>query len=315
MDWFRFYTEAVKDRKLRRLPAEQRWLWIAVLCCASDSPQRGSLLLAEGAAVTIDDLSDIAAIPRDAVERGVAAFQQLDMLYLDENHVYIVTNWHKRQFSSDGSTERVRAHRERSRNVSPLLQGSFGNVSETPQKTEADTEAEYDPLLVINGEDSPNGSSREGAASAKDDTPQLAQAVAHAAHLTAYDPEALQTLITRFRAHGRPWLLDEATAAAAWIANPEKNKLHRRMNLDFLRNWYKKAAEGYRHEGQHDSPTPPTGQRRNTKRSATARPSGQRGSAPEPGSHEYWAQVRADQARQKTSSATDGRTDDRSTSA
>lgn len=92
MKWFRLYNETIHDRKLRRLPPAQRWLWIAILCAASDSPDRGRLLLSDGEPVTVDDLADMAALPMKAVRDGLAALERLDMVRRDES-VIIVTKW------------------------------------------------------------------------------------------------------------------------------------------------------------------------------------------------------------------------------
>jgi hypothetical protein len=53
----------------------------------------------------------------------------------------------------------------------------------------------------------------------------LAGSVARAAKLTAYDAAALETLVSRYEGHGRTWLLDEASAAADWIASGWNKKL------------------------------------------------------------------------------------------
>jgi hypothetical protein len=85
----------------------------------------------------------------------------------------------------------------------------------------------------------------------------LTGAVARAAKLTAYDAAALETLVSRYEGHGRAWLLDEACAAADWIASERNKKLkekQRRMNVAFLRNWFKKSEEGYA-GGQHGHAT------------------------------------------------------------
>ncbi|MCL6443142.1 MAG: hypothetical protein K6T83_06760 [Alicyclobacillus sp.] len=37
MEWFRFYTEAISDTKIRRLPPAQRWLWVVMLSLARKS--------------------------------------------------------------------------------------------------------------------------------------------------------------------------------------------------------------------------------------------------------------------------------------
>lgn len=67
MQWFRFYTEAVSDKKLRRIArdtgecmAHVLGVWTIILSMASDSPQRGVLLLSDTVPATIDDINDAA---------------------------------------------------------------------------------------------------------------------------------------------------------------------------------------------------------------------------------------------------------------
>lgn len=116
--WFRFYVEAIHDRKLRRLPPAQRWLWIVVLAMARQSPVPGYLLLTcDGnglEAVDENDLADAAAIKVSEVRAGMAAFRKMGMLTLDETlKCDAVTKWGERQFESDEVAARTRKHRSK----------------------------------------------------------------------------------------------------------------------------------------------------------------------------------------------------------
>lgn len=112
--WLRLYTEVAGDRKLRRLPAEQRWLWVVVLCVAKESPRPGWLFLSEGVPVTEEDLADQAAVPIEAVRDGLKSFAGQNMVEIQDG-VYHVTNWDDRQFESDLSVERTRRYRQKKR--------------------------------------------------------------------------------------------------------------------------------------------------------------------------------------------------------
>lgn len=132
--WFRFYVEAVRDRKLRRQTPAVRWLWVVVLAVARSSPVPGYLMLAEGSAITKDDLADEAAIKLSEVTAGLEAFLRLEMLEWDEAlQTWHVINWNERQFESDNTTERTRKHRsnEQDRNVPTSAVG-------TPPETETE---------------------------------------------------------------------------------------------------------------------------------------------------------------------------------
>ncbi|WDL96385.1 DnaD domain protein [Alicyclobacillus sp. ALC3] len=131
MDWFRFYTETIHDRKIRRLPPAQRWLWVTVLAIARSSPEPGRLLISEGVPVVVADLVDAAAITRKDVNAGLQAFTEQNMLTV-ENGVYVVSHWDERQFSADSSKERVRRYRERKSNGDVTLQDRYTGDTVTP---------------------------------------------------------------------------------------------------------------------------------------------------------------------------------------
>lgn len=139
MPWFRFYVEAVHDRKLRRQDPAVRWLWVAILAIARQSPTPGLLLLSsaddQGEPVELADLADVAAVDLATVEKGTAEFERLGMLTRD-GRAWRVTKWDDRQFESDDVTKRTRRHRdtkEQRRNVPTSFQG-------TAPETETETE-------------------------------------------------------------------------------------------------------------------------------------------------------------------------------
>lgn len=138
--WFRMYTEAVDDEKLRLLAFEDRWHFVALLCC------KGKGILDEGEV--------------GMVRRKVAVKLGLDLRELDEvarrlNEVGLIDAttlqpraWSDRQFQSDSSTERVRAYRERRKRN--------GNVSVTAQEADTDTDTEK-TLSLPSGSDCGSG--------------------------------------------------------------------------------------------------------------------------------------------------------------
>ena len=154
LDWFRFYTETINDRKLRRLNPAQRWLWVTVLSIARSSPEPGKLLLSMGVPVTIEDLIDAAAITKKDVQSGLKSFVEQKMLHLD-NEIYVITNWNQRQFVSDTSNERVKRYRERQKNddvtLHETLSESKDDVIVTPPDT--DTETDLKDCLLLDAQE------------------------------------------------------------------------------------------------------------------------------------------------------------------
>lgn len=135
--WFRFYVEAIWDRKIRRQHVATRWVFVTALACARSSPVPGTLLLEEGAPMTLDDLTDAAALPRRQVKSGIEALIDIGIVRKDDD-TWVISKWNGRQFESDRRSD-----------GGSIEQPNDGDT--TPPETEADTETE---------EDSPNPAKR-----------------------------------------------------------------------------------------------------------------------------------------------------------
>lgn len=131
--WFRFYVEAMSDRKLRRIDPACRWVWLGVLSLARMSPETGVLLVAVGQPADEHDLADVAGVTLKLTRQALDAFEKVGMV--DRSEIpWRVPAWASRQFESDDVTERTRKHRSKERsNAVP------GNAPETETETETDT--------------------------------------------------------------------------------------------------------------------------------------------------------------------------------
>ena len=125
MQWFRMYSEAVDDEKLRLLSFEDRWHFIAILCCKSAG------IIDEGGPLMRRKLAVKLGLDLSTFEEVVRRLAEVELI--DRETVQPMA-WDRRQFQSDNSTERVREHRERVKQAR--------NVSATPPETEAESEAE-----------------------------------------------------------------------------------------------------------------------------------------------------------------------------
>ena len=151
MQWFRFYSEAIRDTKLRRIARDVGQplpyvigVWATVLSIASESPERGVLLVSKNIPATIDDISDAAGC------NVSETFQKLLVTGLVTSHVtegetvYSVASCEKRQYDTDSSTERVRKWRESQKNAQSqadeTLQKRFSNAPDTDTDTDTDTD-------------------------------------------------------------------------------------------------------------------------------------------------------------------------------
>jgi hypothetical protein len=149
MDWFRFYSETIRDSKIRRVarkagetPAHVVGVWSILLSLASESQERGVLLLGNDP-VTVDDIEDVTGCN---VSVTLQEMVQVGMLNLD-GEVYSIAAWGKRQYESDNSTPRVQKHRQ-GKKQSETLPKRYSNAPETEAETEAETETEEEPATA-----------------------------------------------------------------------------------------------------------------------------------------------------------------------
>lgn len=152
LPWFRFHVEALADVKLRRMKPEHRWLWVAILGTARSSPVTGWLMISDREPCTPEDLADIAAVPVKAVKAGLDLMARAEMIEHDPDlGAWRVTNWDKRQYPSDSSSERVAKHRAKTVPETPMER--YIDVPVTPpenreQNTEPSKPASQPPTVT-----------------------------------------------------------------------------------------------------------------------------------------------------------------------
>jgi hypothetical protein len=121
--WFRVYDDLVDDPKVQRLDPPLFKALINLWCLASAN---------DGVFPPIDEMAFKMRMKPEKVQRVLAVLRAVELIDDDERGTR-PHNWDQRQFTSDGSTSRVKRFRERHRNVSPP-------VPETAPETEAETE-------------------------------------------------------------------------------------------------------------------------------------------------------------------------------
>ncbi len=134
MAWFRCYTEIADEPKLKRISVKGKWLWIVLLCYAKESPREGYLLLAAGVPVTLKEIAARSDLKLSEIRSIFDSFLNLKMIEIvseDDQQVYRILKWDKRQYASDSSTLRVQKHR--AKQVNETLPKRSGNVFETDQ--------------------------------------------------------------------------------------------------------------------------------------------------------------------------------------
>lgn len=157
--WYRFYNETLSDKKIKRVCRDTGQCkalvigaWATILALASESPERGLLLISDDIELTAEEIRDETGLDIPTFDALIAGFKQYGMLKITDG-CWEISNWHKRQFQSDNSTERVRRHRQKvavtetsrgnaSGNNDETLPKRFSNVIDTDTEEDTDTEAE-----------------------------------------------------------------------------------------------------------------------------------------------------------------------------
>lgn len=132
--WFRLYSESVDDEKLRLLAFEDRWHFIALLCCKNNGilDEMQPTLMRRKVAVKLGlDLRELGEVARRLAEVGLIDQETLQPLA-----------WDRRQFKSDKdntAAERQKRYRE-SRKSNALRNGESNGDVTRPEQNRTDTE-------------------------------------------------------------------------------------------------------------------------------------------------------------------------------
>lgn len=117
--WLRLYPEILVDPKLRRLNATQKWLWIAAMCEASNSTDRGRLFIADGIEYTDQDLAHVAGLTASELDQANGFIEMCVTLKMMERHAdgsVTLINFMNRQYEKpsdkpENTRERKRKQR------------------------------------------------------------------------------------------------------------------------------------------------------------------------------------------------------------
>ena len=132
LPWLRLYSDAVDNEKLRLLAFEDRWHFIAILCCKRQGIIDDEKLLNRKLAIKL-------GVQLDALDEIKRRLFEVDLI--DEKWQPI--GWDEHQFISDNSTERSRRYREKLKgNSNETLQQRCNHVLESDTDTDTDTDTE-----------------------------------------------------------------------------------------------------------------------------------------------------------------------------
>lgn len=211
--WFRFYSEALNDPKVQRLPPELFKAWVNILCLACN-----------GDGNVTGDVTEVAFALRISEETAAQYIDDLVSAGLIEDLDDIIKphNWDKRQFKSDTSNDRVRKHREKNRNVTKPLHVT------APEQNRADSDTEQNRTDL----GAARAASKKGSRLPADWVP------------SDDDLKTADELLGDFRLANS----EAAKFRDYWISKPGSGG----VKLDWAatwRNWCRKAAENRPREG------------------------------------------------------------------
>lgn len=126
MPWFRLYTEARTDAKLRSLSDEQFRVWFNLLCYAADQDaERGSIDMSEPFIVALE----VSGGDEELLESTCHALSRLRMIECD-GVTLTFTNFTRRQYDKPSDTpEQTRIRKQKSREKSRVNTGTSENVT------------------------------------------------------------------------------------------------------------------------------------------------------------------------------------------
>jgi len=138
--WFRLYAEFSKDPKIQSLDETLQRRFVMLLCLKCND---------ELNKLTDEELAFALHISIEQLEETGEIFKKKGFI----DGTWEISNWNKRQFISDISTERSRLYRKRQKtkkicNGKEPLQKRNGNVSATPPDTDTDTDTDIKILIA-----------------------------------------------------------------------------------------------------------------------------------------------------------------------
>jgi hypothetical protein len=138
MQWFRFYSEALDDPKVQRLPGDLFKAWVNLLCLANEQEERGTLPL-------LDDIAFRLRLDHQKAEDALTGLRRAGLLeHNADTDEYRIHAWDKRQYASDISTDRVRKFREKQRETAGKQERNKRETFQKRSSNAIDTDTDTD---------------------------------------------------------------------------------------------------------------------------------------------------------------------------
>ncbi|MGN6561975.1 MAG: hypothetical protein ACTHMU_04880 [Thermomicrobiales bacterium] len=146
MKWFRFYSDALENPKVQRLPSDLFKTWVNLLCLANKQDERGRL-------PSVEDMAFALRLPVEVVVNHLADLTERGLIEAgDDGHR--PHQWGQWQRKSDDVTSRVNEYRARERAADSAESGATTEQSArtatvtTPQVTTSNGRSKDETLQV-----------------------------------------------------------------------------------------------------------------------------------------------------------------------
>lgn len=159
--WFKQSNDmpnSAKIRKVTRMCSSLSRLqvvgaWTMILCMASESPTRGTLLIAKNTPYNRQDIADELELTTSETDDLLNSFEAVGMLeYANES--WHITGWEKQQGKRDSTNaERQKRYRERRRNAARNVTVTLRETNLPLPDIDQDIDQDIDPPLPPKGED------------------------------------------------------------------------------------------------------------------------------------------------------------------
>lgn len=129
MPWFKLHSQFRNDPKFKRFSKEEKYDFIVLLCLASESKERGVILVDE------QSLSDELDLSIEETQSLLAKLIDKRIFHEREDGYMEFSNWEDRQYDNPSSTpaavnQRVKKHREEQKSVTTVTSPPLQSVTE-----------------------------------------------------------------------------------------------------------------------------------------------------------------------------------------
>ena len=172
--WVKLYTEIIDDPKMARLSWEERGIWSALLALAGRIEDRNGDGMESGKLARADDIAWYLRTDAETLQHALTHFSDLDMAHADEDGMWFIVHWQKRQArppsdNPEAWRDRQQKHREVTRQDKTTSRDCHDDVTsldkirldkKREEREEQSGAAENETPLPLSGKDTRRERSR-----------------------------------------------------------------------------------------------------------------------------------------------------------